>query len=75
MKSNTWQRYEKFARLVADARREAGLSQQEVAERMDKPQTFVSRCERGTRRMDVIEFFAFAEAIGVEPLQLLKTLK
>ena len=67
--------YENFARLLAQARREAGLSQQEVAERMDKPQTFVSRCERGARRMDVIEFFEFAEAIGVDPLHLLKKLR
>lgn len=46
-------------RLV-QARKEAGLTQAEVAYRLGKPQSFVSRSETGERRIDIIEFKTFA---------------
>ncbi|MBI3683672.1 MAG: helix-turn-helix transcriptional regulator [Acidobacteria bacterium] len=43
-----------------------------LAERLGKPQSFVSKFERGERRLDVIEFRDVARAIGIEPLRLLR---
>jgi transcriptional regulator with XRE-family HTH domain len=44
---------------------EAGLTQVEVAKRLDVPQSFVSKYETGERRLDVIELRHVAEAIGL----------
>ena len=36
------------------------------------PQSFVSKYERGERRLDVVEFGEVARALGIDPLQLLR---
>lgn len=52
------------ARLLAEKLRNvrvaAGLSQNEIASRMHKPQSYISRCESGVRRIDVFELHEFA---------------
>jgi transcriptional regulator with XRE-family HTH domain len=52
-----------LARLRA-ARRAAGLTQAQVAERFGRPQSFVSKCESGERRIDPTELAAFASLFG-----------
>jgi transcriptional regulator with XRE-family HTH domain len=47
------------------------VSQVELAERLGNTQTFVSKCERGERRLDAVELVEFAEALGVPALELL----
>ena len=49
-------------------RKERGVSQVELAARLGKEQPFVSRVERGERRIDVVEFYAIALALGLEPI-------
>lgn len=56
---------------MASARNAAGITQVELAERLGKPQSFVSKVERGERRLDVIEFCQVAEALGRDPASLL----
>lgn len=48
-------------------RRRHRVSQVELARRLGKEQPFISRVERGERRLDVIEFVAFVKAIGASP--------
>lgn len=67
--------YRRFQQLLVEARSKSGLSQQEVADRLGRPQTYVSKCERGTRRMDVIEFLELAQAVGFDPLGLIIELR
>lgn len=52
--------YRAFLRRLKAARKEAGLTQNDVAKAMHQPQSWVSRCESGERRVDVIELQAFA---------------
>ena len=47
--------YKAFLRRLIKARKDAGLLQADVSERMGKARTFVSKCELGERRVDVIE--------------------
>ncbi len=54
-------RYQKFLDSLKQARLEANLSQVEVAGKLEKPQSYVSKCESGERRVDLIELVAFAE--------------
>ena len=54
-------RYQKFLEKLKQARLEANLSQVEVAKRLEKPQSYVSKCESGERRVDIIDLMDFAE--------------
>jgi transcriptional regulator with XRE-family HTH domain len=56
--------YAAFLRRLRHAREKAGLSQTETAKRLGKPQSFVSKCESGERRVDVVELKAFAKIYG-----------
>jgi transcriptional regulator with XRE-family HTH domain len=47
--------YKGFLARLIQARREASLTQVEVARRLGKPHSFVSKCELGERRVDFIE--------------------
>ena len=60
--------------LLVAARRKAGLTQHEVAERLGRPQSFVAKVEGGERRLDVIEFIAVAKALGADPVRLMRKL-
>jgi transcriptional regulator with XRE-family HTH domain len=50
--------------LLVQARSDAGLSQVDLAARLNRPQSYVSKYESGERRLDLIEFIEVAEAIG-----------
>ncbi|AMV00336.1 MULTISPECIES: helix-turn-helix domain-containing protein [Xanthomonas] len=63
--------YQLLLTVLKAARKRAGVSQVDLAERLGNTQTFVSKCERGERRIDAVELVEFAEALGVEPLRLL----
>jgi len=59
--------YERFRHLLIAAREAAGLTQSEVAGRLSRPQSFVSKYEVGERRLDVVEFMHVCRALGVDP--------
>lgn len=64
-------------RLVAtlrDARKQAGLTQVEAAEKVGCRQTFLSKIECGERRLDVFEFTVLCRAYGVSPGRFLERL-
>ncbi|WP_220468530.1 helix-turn-helix domain-containing protein [Chromobacterium violaceum] len=50
--------------MLRAEREQAGLTQQEVAARLNMTQTFVSKCERGERRLDIVELRAWCSAIN-----------
>ncbi len=52
--------YREFLARLRGARTRAGLGQAEVARRLKKPQSYVSKCESGERRVDFVELQAFA---------------
>jgi transcriptional regulator with XRE-family HTH domain len=57
--------YTTFLRQLRNAREEASLTQGDLAKRLRKTQSFISKCERGERRIDVIELRDFCKALGV----------
>ena len=60
--------------LVA-ARQKAGLTQQQLADRLGKPQSFISKYEGGERRIDVIEFIAIADALEMDASRAIRDVR
>ncbi len=56
--------YRLFLTRLREARLEAGLTQAEVAATLRRPQSFLSKCESGERRVDVVELMEFARLYG-----------
>lgn len=59
-------RYQIFRELLVKAREEAHLTQVQVAELLGKPQSFVSKYERGERRLDFCEFLELAAHLNFD---------
>lgn len=63
--------YRTLTAILLEARKNAGLTQQQVADRLGKPQSFVAKVEGGERRIDLIEFIELSKAIDTAPEVLL----
>ncbi len=68
-------RYEIFRLLLVSARKNAGATQQSLAEQLNKPQSFVSKYESGERRLDLVEFLDVATALQFDACQFIKELE
>lgn len=75
MRTDLDEKYELLRHLLIEARGEAGLKQADVAEKLGRPQSYISKIERGERKVDVVEFLEIASAIGFDPLPIIKVLK
>lgn len=64
-------RYTKLRAALIRARLDAGLTQVVLADRLQRPQSFVSKFETGERHLDVLEFVELCEAIGVDPRKVI----
>lgn len=73
-KSTFSRKYDYFRALLIEARRNAKLTQVDLAERLRRPQSFVSKYERGERRLDVIEFLDVAVVLRIDVSTFLKKL-
>lgn len=62
----------RLIQLIVDKRREAGMSQADLAEALDRYQSVVAAIESGGRRVDVVEFLELAEVIGFDPHEVLR---
>ena len=67
--------YDHFRALLVEARKDAGLTQNEVAALLQRPQSYVSKYEQGERRLDVIEFLEVAAVLRIEVGPFLNTLQ
>jgi ribosome-binding protein aMBF1 (putative translation factor) len=57
---------DRLRRRLLEARRARGLRQADLADRLGRPQSFVSNYERGERRLEVSEFIVIARVLGVD---------
>jgi transcriptional regulator with XRE-family HTH domain len=53
--------------FLVQRRKRAGLTQTALAERLGRYQSYVANVETGQKRLDVVEFIAFAKALGFDP--------
>jgi hypothetical protein len=66
--------YARFRELLIEARVNARLTQAGLAKKLKRPQSYVSKAERGERRLDVVEFLDFAKALKIDPCSVLHDL-
>jgi len=59
--------YERFRQLLVEGRETSGLTQADIAAKLGRPQSFVSKYEGGERRLDVIEFIQVCAVLAVDP--------
>lgn len=58
--------------MLVKARKDAGLTQQALAEKLKRPQSFVAKYEGGERRLDVVQLQEIAQVLKVDVSSLLK---
>jgi transcriptional regulator with XRE-family HTH domain len=66
--------YERFLELLRKVRGATGLTQIKAARRLGRPQSFVSKCESGERRVDVVELAQFCRVYGISMSAFFKKL-
>ena len=64
--------YKALIGRMIKARTSARLSQQTVADRLGKPQSYIAKVEGFERRLDVMELLMLAKAVGFNPLSALR---
>lgn len=67
--------YQTFLSMLVKERKKANLTQVQLATTLKKPQSFISKYEKGERRLDVIEFLDIARAIGFDETHFIEKLK
>ena len=65
-------RYRQFRAFLRVLREEAGISQRELGRRLGRVHTWVSKSEAGDRRVDLLEFEEWCEALGLNPVSELR---
>jgi len=72
VKSFHTQEYADLIQGLIEARKNAGLTQQDVADALGKPQSYVAKIEGCERRLDIAEFVDYARALDADPTALLR---
>jgi transcriptional regulator with XRE-family HTH domain len=67
--------YRRFRELLIQARKAAELTQSELADRLKRPQSFVSKYENGERRLDLIEFLDVATVLNIDVVAFIHELQ
>lgn len=72
MKKSVWQeKYKKLSAELRAIRTSAGYTQVQLAEKLEKPQSYVSKYESGERNLDFIEVLAVCQACNYSPAELI----
>jgi len=61
-----------MCRLLREQRSDAGLTIRALGVKLRRPYSFVSKVERGERRIDPVEFVAWCRACGFDPSEAIK---
>ncbi|WP_417879701.1 helix-turn-helix domain-containing protein [Vibrio sp.] len=59
--------YAKLIEWLKEARAERGLTMRELAVKLDVPHSYVGKVEQCERKLDVLEYVRYCEALGVKP--------
>ncbi len=74
MKTIYQEPYLRLVQALVQARKNAGLTQTQVAEKLSKPQSYIAKVEGADRKLDVMEFVELCQAIDADATVLIKLL-
>ena len=66
--------YLRFLDRLKQSRLDAGITQADLAKQLNRPQSFVSKYEKGERRLDIAEFIQICKVVGIPAHTLVKEL-
>lgn len=66
--------YQLLLKLLISARKKAKITQQELAKKLGKNQSYISKYENSERRLDLVEVITITKAIGINPTEMLEDL-
>jgi transcriptional regulator with XRE-family HTH domain len=61
--------------VLVEIREAAGVTQRELARRIGRAHSYIGRIETGTRRLDLPEFIEWCEALGADPVAVMRRIK
>lgn len=75
MEKTIWsEKSQRLRKALADARKNAGFTQADLAKKLERPQSFVAKYEGGERRLDLVELMEICRILGVDPVRLVREL-
>ena len=67
--------YKYFREMLINSRKKANLTQIELSKVLNRPQSYVSKYERGERRIDIIEFLEISNILEIDVFTFISTLQ
>lgn len=67
-------RHDRLCAILVEKRKKVDLTQQQLADQLGKPQSYIAKVEGGERRLDVIEFVELCEEMGADPAKIVRTI-
>lgn len=67
--------HQALMQVLVETRKSKGITQQELANRLDRPQSYIAKVETGERRLDVVEFIEWAGGLKEGSEKLLASMK
>lgn len=64
--------HHELVQIITDARKDSGLTQLQLSEKLGRSQSYVSNIERGQRRVDLLEFHAICVVLQRDPVEMFR---
>lgn len=74
MKTIYQDRYQFLIEMLIKVRKDRGLTQAQLAKKLDKPQSYIAKIEARDRKLDVLEFVVLCETLTVSPCDVLQVI-
>lgn len=59
--------YQMVIKSLREARIAKGITQENLAQALERPQSFIAKVENGERRLDIVEFIHIARLLSLDP--------
>lgn len=63
--------YQRVIKALREARIAKGVTQESLAQALDRPQSFIAKVENGERRLDIVEFVHLARLLSIDPIRII----